>query len=148
MLTLPETRCPGASQAFEITLAQRLGKCSARSSWKFVTRHRRGKSVTAVLAHCLSRWNCPATGSLVFSVNWGAPDSVTLDKLISWSVHTNPGVKYFSGTAVYQKEIEIPADEFGSGREIWLDLGKVKNFAEVSLNGTPFGVLWKPPSSV
>jgi hypothetical protein len=85
---------------------------------------------------------------LNFPPNWGAPDSITLDKLISWSEHTNSGVKYFSGTATYEKEIEIPAEDFAANREIWLDLGGVKNFAEVSLNGKSFGVLWKPPFRV
>jgi len=85
---------------------------------------------------------------LTFPPNWGAPDSVTLGHLISWSDHTNAGVKYFSGTAVYEKEIEIPADDLGSNREVWLDLGAVKNFAEVSLNGNSFGILWKPPFRV
>jgi hypothetical protein len=57
-------------------------------------------------------------------------------------------VRYFSGTATYEKEIEIPAERFGAGREVWIDLGLVKNFAEVSLNGQNFGVLWKPPFRV
>ena len=35
-----------------------------------------------------------------------------------------------------------------AGRELWLDLGMVKNFAEVSLNGQNLGVLWKPPFCV
>jgi (4-O-methyl)-D-glucuronate---lignin esterase len=82
---------------------------------------------------------------LNFPPNWGAPSSITLGKLISWSDDTNAGVKYFSGTAAYEKEIDIPADDFRSDREIWLDLGRVENFAEVSLNGKSFGVLWKPP---
>ncbi|HZT21875.1 MAG TPA: glycosyl hydrolase, partial [Verrucomicrobiae bacterium] len=82
---------------------------------------------------------------LDFPPNWGAPPGITLDRLISWSDDTNPGVKYFSGTATYRKEIEIPAADFRPGREIWLDLGDVENFAEVSLNGQSFGVLWKPP---
>jgi len=85
---------------------------------------------------------------LSFPPNWGAPSSVTLDKLISWTAHTNAGVRYFSGTATYEKEIEIPANRLNSGRELWLDLGMVKNFAEVSLNGHDFGVLWKPPFRV
>lgn len=85
---------------------------------------------------------------LSFPPNWGAPPSVELDKLISWSDHTNDGVRYFSGTAVYDKEIEIPGDSLGAGRELWLDLGTVKNFAEVSLNGQDLGVLWKPPFRV
>ena len=86
--------------------------------------------------------------NLSFPPNWGAPPSVTLDKLISWTDHTNDGVRYFSGTATYEKEIEIPADRLAAGRELWLDLGAVKNFAEVSLNGQDFGVLWKPPFRV
>ena len=86
--------------------------------------------------------------NLSFPPNWGAPPSVTLDKLISWTDHTNDGVRYFSGTATYEKEIEISADRLTAGRELWLDLGAVKNFAEVSLNGQNFGVLWKPPFRV
>lgn len=85
---------------------------------------------------------------LSFPPNWGAPDSVTLDNLISWTDHTNKGVRYFSGTATYEKEIEIPNERLAMGRELWLDLGTVKNFAEVSLNGESFGVLWKPPFRV
>lgn len=86
--------------------------------------------------------------NLTFPPNWGAPPSVTLDKLISWTDDTDDGVKYFSGTATYEKEIEIPAERLAGGREVWLDLGLVKNFAEVSLNGKSFGVLWKPPFRV
>jgi len=83
--------------------------------------------------------------SLSFPPNWGAPSTVTLDKLMSWADHTNAGVRYFSGTATYEKEIEIPAERLSSRRELWLDLGAVKNFAEVSLNGIGLGVYWKPP---
>ena len=36
----------------------------------------------------------------------------------------------------------------GAGRSLWLDLGRVKNLAEVSLNGKPLGILWKPPFRV
>jgi len=86
--------------------------------------------------------------NLSFPPNWGAPPTVALDKLISWPDSTNAGVRYFSGTATYEKEIEIPADRLAAGRELWLDLGAVKNFAEVSLNGQDFGVLWKPPFHV
>ena len=86
--------------------------------------------------------------TLNFPPNWGAPPTVTLDKLISWSEHTNDGVCYFSGTASYEKEIEIAAEQLATRRELWLDLGAVKNFAEVSLNGQDLGILWKPPFRV
>jgi hypothetical protein len=57
-------------------------------------------------------------------------------------------VRYFSGTASYEKDIEISADRLTAGCELWLDLGVVKDFAEVSVNGQDFGVLWKPPFRV
>ena len=86
--------------------------------------------------------------TLNFPPNWGAPAAVTLDQLISWSEHPDSGVKYFSGTASYEKEIDVFAERLQPGRELWLDLGAVKNFAQVSLNGQDFGVLWKPPFRV
>ena len=86
--------------------------------------------------------------TLNFPPNWGAPPSVTLPQLISWTVDSDSGVRYFSGTATYEKDIEIPTERLAAGRELWLDLGEVKNFAEVELNGHAFGTLWKPPFRV
>ena len=83
-----------------------------------------------------------------FPPNWGAPAQVTLQKLISWSDHADSGVKFFSGTATYLKDIEISATMLGRGHVLWLSLGEVKNLAEVSLNGAPLGILWKPPFRV
>ena len=40
----------------------------------------------------------------------GAPEKISLDRLISWSQHTDPGVKYFSGTATYRKTLDVPAN--------------------------------------
>jgi hypothetical protein len=88
------------------------------------------------------------TWELKFPPNWGAPASVTLEKLISWTDDANAGVRYFSGTAAYEKDINISGERLKNGRELWLDLGAVKNFAEVSLNGHDLGVLWKPPFRV
>jgi hypothetical protein len=71
-----------------------------------------------------------------------------VDKLISWSDHPDPGVKYFSGTATYHKEIELPQTWAAQGGAVYLDLGVVKNLAEVRLNGQDLGLLWKPPFRV
>jgi hypothetical protein len=60
-----------------------------------------------------------------FPTHWGAPPSVTMPKLISWTDGTNPGVKYFSGTATYTRTIQASATWFRPGQRVWLDLGKV-----------------------
>ncbi len=83
---------------------------------------------------------------LSFPQNWGAPPQVTLDSLTSWTTSSDPGVKYFSGTATYAKDIEASPDWLSSGEKVVLDLGAVKEIAEVSVNGKPVGgILWKPP---
>ncbi len=86
--------------------------------------------------------------SLSFPARLGAPESVTLAKLVSWSEHEDPGVKYFSGRATYGKSFDVPADLIRSDRRLYLDLGKVAVMAEVTLNGRPLGVLWKAPFRV
>ena len=83
-----------------------------------------------------------------FAPGWGAPEQVILEKLISWHQHPDAGVKYFSGTAVYRKSFDLPADRLGEGRKLHLDLGRVAVMAQVTLNGTNLGTLWKEPYRV
>ena len=83
---------------------------------------------------------------LSFPPNWGAPAKVMLEKLISWTDHRDPGVKYFSGTATYRKVFSMRHPP--TIHHVFLDLGLVKNIAEVKLNGQDLGILWKPPFRV
>lgn len=83
-----------------------------------------------------------------FPNGWGAPEQVVLDRLISWTEHPDPGVRYFSGTARYEKTFRIPAQMLRSDRRVYLSLGEVKNLCEVWLNGRYLGILWKPPYQV
>jgi len=88
----------------------------------------------------------PGPWQLRFPPNWGAPPQIQLDQLISWTAYPEDGVKYFSGTATYTKDVLIPEGSFKPSAELLLDLGKVKEIAEVSVNGRPVGgILWKPP---
>jgi len=80
-----------------------------------------------------------------FAPNWGAPSEVRFDQLISWSDHSDPGVKYFSGEATYAKTITVPREMLAKGKRLYLDLGQVQAMARVKLNGKNLGVLWKPP---
>ncbi|NQV71803.1 glycoside hydrolase, partial [bacterium] len=83
--------------------------------------------------------------TLSFPEGWGAPPSVELDELISWTEHQNEGIKYFSGTATYRNSFAVSKAELESSSVIDLDLGAVRDVAEVLINGTSAGVLWTAP---
>ncbi len=80
-----------------------------------------------------------------FPTENGAPGNIKLDQLTSWTNHTDPGVKYFSGTAVYRNTFRLPAESLAAGRAAYLDCGKVAVIAHVRVNGQDMGVLWKTP---
>jgi hypothetical protein len=82
---------------------------------------------------------------LQFPKDAGAPEWVTLEQLTSWSVHTNPGVRYFSGIATYTRTIHLPPDFIQEKRRVLLDLGRVEVMARLKVNGKDLGILWKPP---
>jgi hypothetical protein len=81
---------------------------------------------------------------LSFPPGWGAPEEITLDTLISWTEHAEDGVKYFSGTATYTKHFTWDAG-MEEDTKVILDLGSLRNFADVQLNGQSLPLLWKPP---
>ncbi len=78
----------------------------------------------------------------------GAPPSITLDKLASWSESSNPGVKYFPGSGTYTQKIDAPPDWFKKRAHLWIDLGDVRNLAEVTVNGRSLGIIWHAPFCV
>jgi hypothetical protein len=80
-----------------------------------------------------------------FPEGWGAPARIQLDRLIAWNKHAEPDIRYFSGTATYHCQFEVPEDLLVPDHRITLDLGKVAVMADVKLNGRALGVLWKPP---
>jgi hypothetical protein len=80
-----------------------------------------------------------------FQARRGAPDAIELPELRDLSTHPDPAVRYFSGTADYQMSFTVSADLIGLDKRIFLDLGRVAVMAEVILNGTNLGVLWKAP---
>jgi hypothetical protein len=83
-----------------------------------------------------------------FQPNRGAPARITEDALQSWSDNAESGVRYFSGSADYATSFTLPADGKRPGVHLWLDLGDLRDVAEVSLNGHSLGILWNPPFRV
>ena len=80
-----------------------------------------------------------------FPPNWGAPPSAVFDQLISWTESENTGIKYFSGTAAYHNSFNVAAT---GDKTLILDLGEIRDVAEVFINGKSAGILWKKPYSV
>ena len=84
--------------------------------------------------------------SVSFPPNLGAPDKAELDSLYSLHLHQQEGIKFFSGTATYTKELELSGKELpGKNKHLYLDLGKVAVIASVKVNGQEAGILWKEP---
>ncbi len=64
--------------------------------------------------------------------------------LQSWTESSDPAVKYFSGTATYTRTFTLPKSSATNG--LILDLGDVREIAEVSINGTKLNtILWTAP---
>ena len=82
---------------------------------------------------------------LSFPENWGAPTSVKLNELISWTDHEEKGVNYFSGTASYENNFTISKEAINNKKPITIDLGEVYDVAEIFVNGNSAGVLWTYP---
>lgn len=83
-----------------------------------------------------------------FQAGRGAPATATLNSLASWSDNSDPGIRYFSGLGTYTRTIAAQASWFTHGARLWLDLGDVKNLAEVTVNGKPVGIVWHAPYRV
>ena len=42
-----------------------------------------------------------------FDPEWGGPSSVVFPELIDWTRHSDKRIKYYSGTAVYNKKFTV-----------------------------------------
>ena len=80
-----------------------------------------------------------------FQPGRGAPESVEWNELIDWTGSQEPGIKYFSGTATYSIQFEMPE---AAGEDFWLDLGKACVVGEVSIDGQALGTAWTFPFRV
>ena len=83
-----------------------------------------------------------------FPAGMGAPTQILVQQLISLHLHSDPGVKYFSGTATYKKDFTLSKGNLLQDRKWLLDLGRVEVIATVKLNGKVFSNLWLRPFRV
>jgi hypothetical protein len=81
-----------------------------------------------------------------FDPEWGGPESVMFPELSDWTKHSDEGIKYYSGSAVYNKTFTIDFEP-EKDKRYFLRLESVKDvgIAEVRINGRDKGVLWTNP---
>ena len=63
--------------------------------------------------------------------------------LVDWTKRSEEGIRHYSGKAVYRKTFALATEP--KVRRTFLNLGEVKDMAEVRLNGRRLGVVWCPP---
>jgi hypothetical protein len=81
-----------------------------------------------------------------FDAAWGGPKQpVSFASLQDWTKREEPGIKYFSGTAVYTRAFDVPASQMKATKPFHLDLGVVNHIARVKLNDKDLGVIWTAP---
>jgi len=113
----------------------------ASGSYRLKTAAGRIRDIDAVLP---SRSGIAGAWSVAFDVEWGGPGEVLFESLDDWSKRAEPGIKYYSGLARYRKQFPFK-QRLTPGVRVYLDLGRVADLAEITLNGAELGVLWKPP---
>lgn len=85
------------------------------------------------------------TWEVAFNPAIGRPFYAKLRNLISWDTSDDKRIKYFSGTATYSQNFPITEHLFQNASTFILDLGKVKEMAEVFINGKQVALLWLSP---
>jgi hypothetical protein len=148
MLFVPDEFQTPPPPAPRLTLdGKQLGLIAAKAG-KYELTTASGAEKSAVLDTLPEPVEVQGAWEISFPAGRGAPDKAKFDKLISWPDSAEKGIKYFSGTATYRKTIEIPASVLGANRTLLLDLGQVREIAEVKLNGQDLGTIWKSPFRV
>ncbi|MDR1524027.1 MAG: hypothetical protein LBS79_02065, partial [Tannerella sp.] len=109
--------------------------------------HRQGSYSLLPETKVLSETSVPVTGtwSVSFEPKLDKPFRRTFPAPVDLSRQKDDALKYFSGTAKYEKNIRITSADLGKGKQIALDLGELHDIAELEINGQNAGVLWSPP---
>lgn len=81
--------------------------------------------------------------SVWFDPKWGGPGAVEFSELKSWTTRPEPGVKFYSGTAIYRTRFDRPAT--ASNQALWIGFADLRELAEVKVNGQSCGIIWAPP---
>lgn len=77
-----------------------------------------------------------------FDTRSGGPGDVIFQRLDDWTQRPEPAIRFYSGTATYRNSFAVSG---GTSEKVYLELGKVKNLAQVRVNGNDAGIVWTAP---
>ncbi len=85
------------------------------------------------------------SGKITFEPGYSATIVPVEFTELQWLTESeNPDIKYFAGTAKYAISFKFPADKLQQSDSVLLDIGEFETLAEIKLNGTNLGRVWKP----
>ncbi|MDO5579799.1 MAG: glycosyl hydrolase [Planctomycetia bacterium] len=81
--------------------------------------------------------------TLSFDPKWGGPEKIVFEKLSLWNEHSDPGIRFYSGSVLYTKTFSLTKEQIGN--PVRLELGEVHKIASARLNGKDLGIAWTAP---
>ncbi|QNA42662.1 glycosyl hydrolase [Lacibacter sediminis] len=78
-----------------------------------------------------------------FDPKWGGPGEVIFTSLKDWTKNEDKRIKYYSGTAVYRKTIQIGQPV--AGEQVLLRFPRLGSIARVFVNGKEVSTVWCSP---
>ncbi|MXN90209.1 glycosyl hydrolase family 2 [Flavobacterium sp. Sd200] len=79
--------------------------------------------------------------NVFFDKKMGGPGNVKFDSLTDWTKSSIPGIKYYSGTAIYSKDISLK----NKNKKVCIETGNPDFITEVKINGKSAGIIWCSP---
>ena len=76
----------------------------------------------------------------------GPKNPVEFNKLTDWTLSQNDSIKYYSGTAVYRKSIQL--SDIPTYKKLILNTGNLTSMARIKVNGKDVGGVWTAPWQV
>ena len=81
--------------------------------------------------------------NVYFDPKWGGPGEVVFNELIDWTKHTDSAIRFYSGTAVYRKEISIAG--LNKNERVLLRFPHLGSLARVWVNEKEVATVWCSP---
>lgn len=127
---------------FETTNGKVLATAFEKGNYRLTFSDGKTENIKAERTH--ENISIPEKWTIGFSPGWGAPQQVVTDQLKSWTEFDDPGIKYYSGTALYTQNFVLNKQDL-TGKKLILNLGNVQEMASIKVNGQQFPVRWCAP---